>query len=138
MMVSLVPKKHVYECWDKVVGYLERAAEYTFGRYVAEDIYDCLHTDNYHLWIAFEDGKIYGAVVTNFIEYPNKRVLGMQFCGGEELSRWKTPMLDLLKKWARDTQCDAIESTGRKGWTKIFEDDGCKVQWVTYELPIGE
>ena len=140
MTVSMVPPEHVHECWANVEEFLARAAEYTFGRYHAEDIYDLLtQRQDYHLWVAFDDsGKFYGAVVTNFVDYPGKRVLAMQFCGGDELHLWKEDMLALLKKWARDTQCDAIESTGRKGWAKIFADDGYKVQWVTYELPVGD
>jgi hypothetical protein len=140
MIVSLVPFERVHECWANVAPFMERAAEYTFGRYHADDIYDlCSQRQDYQLWVAFDnEGKFYGAVVTSFTEYPGKRVLSMHFCGGDELHLWKEPMLDLLKRWARDTQCDAIESTGRKGWEKIFKNDGYKVQWVTYELPVGE
>lgn len=140
MIVSMVPPDRVHECWHNVAGFMERAAEYTFGRFYADDIYDLVtQRDDHHLWVAFDEaGHFYGAVVTNFVEYPNRRVLGMQFCGGDELHLWKEPMLELLKRWARDTQCDAIESTGRKGWAKIFANDGYKVQWVTYELPVGE
>jgi hypothetical protein len=45
-------------------------------------------------------------------------------------------MLALLRMFARDLGCEAIESTGRPGWTKIFQNDGCKATWVTYELPL--
>jgi hypothetical protein len=47
-------------------------------------------------------------------------------------------MLALLRRWAKDMQCDAIEFTGRKGWAKIFANDGNQVQWVTCELPLGD
>lgn len=138
MMVSLVPKQYVHQCWPNIEGFMEKAADYTYGRYHAEDIYDLVsQRDDYHLWVAFDGDKHYGAVVSNFVSYPNKRVLALQFCGGEQLALWKTDMLELLKRWARDTNCEAIESTGRKGWMKIFEDDGYKFQWLTYELPIG-
>ena len=56
----------------------------------------------------------------------------------DEIERWKDPMLALLRRWAKDTQCDAIEFTGRKGWIKLFAKDGNQVQWVTCELPLGE
>jgi hypothetical protein len=60
----------------------------------------------------------------------------MQFCGGDELDTWKKPMLALLRMFARDSGCEAIESTGRPGWAKVFQNDGYKATWVTYELPL--
>jgi hypothetical protein len=74
--------------------------------------------------------------VTNVITYPQRKLLGMQFCGGDELDTWKEPMLALLRMFARDLGCEAIESTGRPGWAKIFQNDGYKATWVTYELPL--
>jgi hypothetical protein len=60
----------------------------------------------------------------------------MQFCGGVELKHWKAPMLALLQQFARDTNCDGIEATARRGWAKIFQADGFQSNWVTFELPI--
>ena len=140
MMVSLVPPDHVHECWPNVQGFMEQAAAQTFGRYHEEDIFDLVsQRPDHHLWVAFEEGPVYyGAVVTGFTDYPGKRVLTMHFCGGDELERWKEPMLALLRRWATDSQCDAIEFTGRKGWIKIFAGDGNRTQWVTCELPLGD
>lgn len=140
MMVSLVPPKRVHECWPDVQAYMQKAAEYTYGRFHEEDIYDLVtQRDDHHLWVAFEDDKkILGAVVTSFTEYPNKRVLNMMFCGGDKIEQWKDPMLGILRRWAKDTQCNAIEFTGRRGWVKLFSGDGNRVQWVTCELPLGD
>lgn len=140
MMVSLVPPEHVHECWPHVQEFMKGAAEYTFGRYHEEDIYDLVsQRPGYHLWVAFAPGPVYyGAVVTGFTEYPNKRVLTMHFCGGKEIHRWKDPMLALFRRWAKDTQCAAIEFTGRKGWAKLFANDGNQIQWVTCELSLGD
>jgi hypothetical protein len=90
------------------------------------------------LWIAFDDEKIKGAVVTNFMHYPKKKYLCMTFCGGVELDKWKDPMLKLLQHFAHDTHCDGIEATARLGWTKIFKDDGHKPLWQTFQLPAAE
>ena len=83
------------------------------------------------------DGKEFkGAVVTNVIAYPQKKVLCMQFCGGEQLKDWKDQMLALLRRFAKDVGCESIESTARRGWAKIFQNDGYKAHWVTFELPL--
>jgi hypothetical protein len=134
--VSLVPTEYVDTCWGKVEGFIEKAAKYTYGRYTTGNIYDLVKEGDYQLWVAFDGETFKGAVVTNIITYPQRKLLGMQFCGGEELSIWKDPMLNLLKRFARDLGCEGIESTARPGWAKIFQNDGFKAHWVTFELPI--
>ena len=60
----------------------------------------------------------------------------MTFCGGEDFDKWKDIMLDLLKKWAKDNNCDSLEAVGRLGWAKIFKNDGHKSLFNTFELPL--
>jgi hypothetical protein len=136
--VSMVPAEHAVSIWAKVEPHLEKAAQYTHGRYRVEDILDCITDYDYTLWIAFDEAEVKGAVVTSMAQYPRKKYLDMVFCGGDELKEWKEPMLKLLQRWAFDNKCDGIESTGRPGWTQIFKSDGCKPLWYTYELPAAE
>jgi hypothetical protein len=136
IQVSMVPPQYVDTCWKEIEPYMEKAAEYTYGRYTSDDIYDSLKEYDHQLWVAFDGGKIKGAVVTNIITYPKRKILCMSFCGGVELKDWKGPMLELLKKFAKDVGCDGIEATARRGWAKVFENDGYKGHWVTFELPI--
>jgi hypothetical protein len=138
MQVTMVPKEFVGQCWDDVEKYLADAAEYTHGRYEVDDILDSITDYDHTLWIAFDEEKIKGAVVTNFMHYPKKKYLCMTFCGGVELDKWKDPMLKLLQHFAHDTNCDGIEATARLGWTKIFKDDGHKPLWQTFQLPAAE
>jgi len=138
MQVTMVPKEFVGHCWDDVEGYLADAAEYTHGRYEVDDILDSITDYDHTLWIAFDEERIKGAVVTNFMHYPKKKYLCMTFCGGVELDKWKDPMLKLLQHFAHDTHCDGIEATARLGWTKIFKDDGHKPLWQTFQLPAAE
>jgi hypothetical protein len=134
--VSMVPKQYVQTCWSQIVPFMEKAAEFTYGRYTADDILDSITDYDHVLWVAFNEGKIKGAVVTDFVTYPKRKLLCMSFCGGEDLHEWKVPMLELLQRFARDTGCDGIEATARRGWAKIFKDDGFQDHWVTFELPV--
>lgn len=136
MQVSAVPAEYVKEVWPDVTEYMQGAADYTYGRYEVSDILDLITDYDYTLWIAFNEEGIKGAVVTNFSDYPRKRMLCMQFCGGVQVNTWQGPMLELLQRWSRDNDCDGIESTGRTGWSKIFKSDGYKPLWQTYELPV--
>jgi len=132
----MIPREEVEKVWPQIEPYMKSAAEYTHGRFTADDIKDQVLQYDHTLWVAFDDEAIKGAVVTGVLYYPKRTSLSMVFTGGININTWKDPMLALLRKWAKDKGCDVIESTGRPGWAKIFKDDGHKVVWHTYELPV--
>jgi len=137
--VTMIPTDHVMNVWDGVTPHLEKAAEYTYGRYTVDDMLTEITDYEHTLWVAFnERNEIKGAVVTRIKEYPRKRYLDLVFVGGDDGFGWKDEMLRILQHWAYDTGCDGIESSGRLGWSKIFKDDGYKALWQTYELPIAD
>jgi hypothetical protein len=136
MFVSAVMPEHYEVVWDKIAYYMEGAAKYTHGRYSAQDIKDGLYKNNWQLWIAFDNNKIYGAVITEIIKYPRLNALVTHFTGGIKLKLWKDDMLALLRRFASDSGCKTIESHGRVGWKKVFENDGFKSQFMFYELPV--
>lgn len=139
MRVSLITNDVVDSVWPQIEPFMEKAAEYTYGRYTADDILDSIKQYDHHLWVAFgDDLQMRGAVVTRFIQYPRKKYLDLTFLGGDEGLTWKDPMLKILQHWAYDNECDGIESSGRLGWSRIFRDDGYKMLWQTYELPVAD
>lgn len=139
MRATLIPEDHVVRMWPRVLPFMERAAEYTYGRYDANDILDSIVQYNHHLWVAFTaSGEVKGAVVTVFKQYPKKKCLDLTFVGGDDGLEWKAPMLRMLQHWARDNECEGIESSGRLGWGRALKDDGYKFLWQTYELPVAD
>ena len=136
MEVSMVPPQLVNTCWKQIEPFMAKAAKYTYGRFTSDDIYDSVMEHDYQLWVAFDETGIKGAVVTNVMVYPKRKLLCMSFCGGYDLKEWKEPMLSLLQRYAKDMGCDGIEATARAGWAKIFLNDGYKQHWVTFELPL--
>jgi hypothetical protein len=123
------------QVWADIESYIEGAAKYTHGRYTADDIRQTFKEGSQQLWIAYDD-KIYGAVITEIMEYPQMRALVMHFTGGIELPKWKDEMLSVLRSFAKDANCQTIESFGRTGWKKVFSKDGFKSKFMFYELPI--
>ena len=134
----MVPKEHVLAIWERIAPLMEGAADYTFGRYTVDDMLTSVMDYEHTLWIAFnEDKEVRGATITCIKQYPRKRYLDMVFVGGEDGFGWKDEMLRMLQHYAYDMNCDGIESAGRLGWSKIFKNDGYKMLWQTYELPIA-
>ena len=135
MNIALVPKKDYIPCFYAIHDYLEKSAKYTYGRFTADDIKQNLLTTNKQLWVAYKNVQIYGFVVTEVVNYPKMKTLMMHFTGGVHLNKWKNDMLKTLQAFAKETNCDVIESYGRKGWGKVFEKDGYKPRFIYYELP---
>lgn len=139
MQVTLVPLEYTEWVWPKIEDYMKGAADYTYGRFNVEDIKSeyIKKQGTQQLWVAYEDeNNIYGAVVTEVNQYPRLRTLVMHFTGGKDLPKWKDDMLKLLRQFAADNGCDVIESYGRGGWAKVFQNDGYKKRFIFYELPV--
>lgn len=135
MKVIAVLQEDIVKVWPEVEGYMRDAVSYTNGRYEAEDVLGLLYKGRV-LWIASDDSGIKGAVVTCLNQYPRKRYLFLEFCGGEDGYTWKSDMLRTLQSWAKDTQCDGIEGGGRLGWERIFKLDGYVSGLRHFELPM--
>jgi hypothetical protein len=138
MSVSLVPSEYAKDVWPAVKEYVAKAVKLTSGKYEPEDVLDLVVRYKYPLWIAFDGTDIKGAVITRFIEYPRKKYLFLEFCGGQDGFSWKEPMLSVLRSWAKDNGCDGIEGAGRDGWQKVFEDDGYVPTLRHFEMPVEQ
>lgn len=136
--ITLVPPIRIMDAWLLAEPFMRRAAEFTHGRYAADDILDVVLNLNHHLWLVYSDDGVKGALVTALKQYPQKKYLDLAFIGGDDGHSWKDQMLDIMRKWAYDNSCDGIEASARLGWQKIFKDDGYRPLWQTFELPMGD
>jgi hypothetical protein len=134
--ISLVPSEYVDEVWPNVEPYVVKALSYASGKYTPEDVYNLVVEFGYPLWIAFNDEGIKGTVITRFMEYPRKKYLFLEFCGGQDGFSWKAPMLEVLRSWAKDNGCDGIEGAGRDAWQRVFKSEGYKRTLQHFEMPI--
>lgn len=137
MIITAVLPHDIENVWHLIDDYMDGAAKYTHGRFKVEDIkQQLLSNPRQQLWIAYDD-KVYGAVITEVLTYPQMKTLIMHFTGGVELPKWKDEMLSVLRRFARDHQCKVIESYGRTGWKRVFKNDGFNSKFMFYELPVN-
>lgn len=136
MQISLVPAEYIGKVWPSIETYMADAAVHSYGRYTSDDIKDAVLHGSRQLWVAFDGVDIYGAVVTKIVSYPRINALAFLFIGGVEGLTWKTPMLLMLQKFARDHNCGVIESIGRSGWLKIFGPEGATHKGIFFEIPV--
>lgn len=73
--------------------------------------------------------QVLGALVTEILDYPKKRVLSLAFLGGIDMPRWADCIKD-LELWAKDAGCHQVEIPGRHGWERVFRALGYRP--ITY------
>lgn len=122
--VSALPPEHIDALEDQLLKCLEPVERQTNGRYLAQDMLDLARAGLSFLFIAFrarKDGiEVLGAVVCAINLYPRRKILFIQFLGGDRSRLWRQNMYNLLKRFARDNGCDAMEGIGRVGWLRWF------------------
>lgn len=132
--VTLVPPEHLERVWMLAADRLEAAVERSRGRWSMDALLAALQQEMYHLWVVFDDeGSFDGVAVTQIVSYPNRRMLAIQFLGGDNFADWVWLILDTFDRFALDTGCEGIEATGRAGFWKWLEKDGYERAYTVFE-----
>lgn len=136
--VSLVPYKEINNVWPKIRKFAAMVEEEAAGRVTIDDIYNDLIDGKYLLWVAFEktdDGEIIfrSFACTSVKFYPNKRMVFIDYLGGEHMEKWVEAMEETVSNFAASQECDGIEFVGRKGWEKPFNKMGWKTKYYVIE-----
>jgi hypothetical protein len=106
--------------WEDVAPMLAKAAVHSEGELEPEDFLEPLSTGEMQLWVAYEDDdNINAAMVTQFIQYPQKKILRIISLAGEDFKEIKN-FQAMIEGFAVKHGCTAIELWGRKGWKKLL------------------
>lgn len=100
------------ECCRK---WIVDALKYAHNSHTFEQVIEIVKRGDAQLW-AFPDS----AIVTEIINYPQRRVLRFWLAGGN----LKT-LLEVepkIRKWSILYNCKAVEIIGRKGWGKVLKN----------------
>lgn len=107
---------------------LQRALDAAGNTYTLDDLRALIAARGAQLWRVNECSVI----VTEIIQYPQKRVLNVFLAAGE-----LGPILDAvpdLEAFAKDMKCDWIELTGRRGWLRKLNGWRPKSVTMTKEI----
>tara|TARA_R110002020_G_scaffold46915_2_gene133953 strand:+ start:52 stop:522 length:471 start_codon:yes stop_codon:yes gene_type:complete len=123
--VSLVTPDKLMMVWEDVEKHLKKSCKRSKNRTKTQDIfYECLNNQS-SLWIVFDTGNlnIVGCGITQFNDYPTgKKMLNLDHVAGIKYADWVDRSLEVIEKWARDNECNGIETAGREGfWHWIKE-----------------
>jgi hypothetical protein len=125
--VSLVPTNEITKVWDRIEPLVDKVIPYTYGRMLTVDVLHSLITNQYHLWIIYKDDEEIEAIaITEFMKYPRKTVLLINFISGDNLDKWIKELDKTLVKFSKESGCDFLEACGRAGWERKVT----KLGWI--------
>lgn len=132
--ITLVPPNYVDTLWGDVKKHIAKAVIRSHGRWTMETIKKALILNHQSLWVAFDKKqKIDGIGTTELVTYPARKMLAVQFLGGDNFNDWVWDINQRFQDWAIDNDCDGIEATARMGFWKWLEQDDYERVYVTYE-----
>ena len=139
---SLVPSDQISLVWDQIEKFLKKSANRSGGRTTIEDIYYELINNKTNLWIIFEkeSDEIIGVQITLFNIYPTgKKMLNLEHTAGINMQDWVEKGIDVITKFAKETECDGLEGIGRHGqWNWVKNKKGWKKPATFYEYIFEE
>ncbi len=126
MIVSLVPTEMLPKVWAQVAPLIGKSVDGPAAfRTTILDIYDWCLKGKYSLWIVAdqETKKISAAWVTTVVIHPAYKALSIQYVGGDALETWIKEAMTILKRFAVDCGCSAIEACAREGWVRKLKKE---------------
>ena len=108
--------------WQRCKPLIEKAVEYQ-DFYTIDDVEDKIRNGIALLWPGKET-----AIVTEFVVFPNKKVLHILCIAGkyEEVEE----IYKSIENYAREIGIDKITGSGRKGWLRKVKHLGFKQEYM--------
>lgn len=118
--------------WPHVEDLLQSAINLNLGEFTIEDIKEYLLNGRMNLWVvnSQEDGTILAAV-TEFIQYPREKRLGILLVGAKKntIMKWFKQCWQEdseLLAFARENDVKRFEVLARDGWIRLLPKIGFK------------
>lgn len=122
MKAGIVDIKDVQYVWHKVEPMLDKVCNRSQGELLAKDYLPYIMDGDMQLWLAIDNNKIVMSMVTQFVEYPQKKILRVIAIAGEKFSEVHKKFNDMFESFAITNDCSALELWGRKGWKKMLPE----------------
>ena len=135
MNISLVPVGQVAGAIPAILPFLQESVEWARGRVTADDLLRFIVNGTMQLWVVHKDATAYGHVITEIKQYPQCKMLTIQYCAMAPgmLEKVEEQMQDVAARFAKDAGCAGIEFVGRPGWKQTARKYGYNVQSVMYQ-----
>jgi len=134
--VDYVPASMLDEFWPLAYKYIRLAQRRVDRNISMADVKAKISGGEYVLLLVYVQDKLSAAVIVSVVQHPRRRNLSIDYVGGENLAAWGEPVLKMLTDMAKDRGLDAIEASGRSGWSLLAKRHGWRPVYVRYEMEI--
>jgi len=134
LKAGIVDIKDVQYVWPKVEPMLDKVCHRSQGELLAKDYLPYIMDGDMQLWLGLDEDKIFISMVTQFIYYPQKKILRVIAIAGEKFLEAHEKFNDMFESFAITNDCSALELWGRKGWKKMLPDWDSKYIVFTKDL----
>lgn len=74
-------------------------------------------------WVAYHGADLKATIVTRILTAEGgQRLLEAILGGGDDRKTWQRPIVERLKKFMVDENCEAFRIIGRKGWERLYPE----------------
>lgn len=133
---SGIMAEHAERAWPRLRSFVERAIARGNGEYLADDILDAVKARKMQLW-AVRDDEIRAVVVTEVLEYPRSRKLGVVGVAGEGMRDYLHLLPEVLEAYAKEQGCTSVRAGGREGWVRALAVYGYERTATIVEKDLG-
>jgi hypothetical protein len=115
---------------ERVWPYLEKMAEGSDGRFLADDLAQAIAGGNSQLWVALSGPEILCAALTEVIAYPRLRALRFTAVVGHHHARW-VHLIERIEHAAKHAfGCQIMEAMHQPGHERLIRHTGgWKIGW---------
>lgn len=103
--------------WHQAKELLQRAIDLNGGKFDLDDIKQRIDEQKMQLW-GIHDGELKAAMVTEVVNYPQKRCLRVVLIGGFGIDDWEPMVARTLDGYGKAQGASAVEIWGRRGWVR--------------------
>ena len=131
--VALVSADKVASIWEEVYPLIDKAQVSASGELDTQDFFAMIENEDMQLWIAEDDNGIFAMMLTEFIQYPRKKIVRVITVSGKDMSMWYD-FLPMLEGYAVRNGCSSLEAWTRKGMTRKLKDWKHSYDIITKDL----
>ena len=135
MRITLVGDNQVAAVTPAILPYMRMSESWSDGRTAVDDILRFILNKQMYLWLIYDDHGVYAYVVTEIKEYPQCKMLVLQYCAGQTgvLEQAEELVHSTMERFARDAGCAGVEFFGRPGWRNNARKHNYDMQTVIYQ-----
>lgn len=119
-----VPSECVDKFWKLAEPYIKRALDHANGEIDHHDLYALIKDKNVQLWMVANKEKVVGALTTEVVVYPRKKMVRVITLAGNRFDDWFDLAHATVSDFAKTNNCEGIECFVRSGFTKKLSTRG--------------